>query len=566
MNTDKFAHSDTHTLAAPQEGASTASHGIANALYLDAYAAPPPSGVTRQGPTTEKADWTLAVDLTASLGAAGMENQFHRLQSIAKESKGVPVDLIIQIPEPIVSTGGKTADPGMPRKIDRYLIHDGALSKLGNAETSKGFAGDVTDLLHAADAKAPSNHLGLIIQSHGGGPYGVSGDTGWLDLPQLAHSINDGLQGGSHNKLDVIDFDSCMMGHLKVAETMAPLASHMVASSSAENAELHGRYDGQNLQAAVRTLFHSPNMSGGEFSRSLIAQADLGENDAYVKEHKQRESGTPILAHFDLTNLPVYNDRLNDLGRALSDAQKDPQKREAIGDAIEDTRKPWLIETEGGLGLASEYTDMRSFTANLQHSLDSGELNDPAIQSAVKNLVEAQSHLIPQSHTDVNLQFDPSGQMSAFLPDKEAFEPRLAYRFDGMGDMRGLLGLGTDGFEAADELSPSRNVLRIVLQPKDLPTAQGLRADIDTMAMFLGSEHSAEIAELRKEVDKLASARRGRSFDRAVAELRITVDNLNESDFGHDLENKASVEARDNAYKIQNLQLPDWQSFIDNLR
>ncbi|HEY9757331.1 MAG TPA: clostripain-related cysteine peptidase [Oculatellaceae cyanobacterium] len=570
---DNFAHSDARTFS-PQEGVSTSSDGVANALYRDAYASQPKSDAKRQNVSSNKADWTLAIDLTASLGAEGTANQFHHLQSIAQESKGVPVDLVVQVAEPLVPPGGKELDPRTPRKVDRYMIHDGALTKLGHATTSKGFAADLTDLLQTANEKAPSNHLGLILQSHGAGAYGVGGDTGESDLPKFTQAISNGLKGGSHDKLDVVDFDSCMMGHLKVAETMAPMALHMVASSLAENAGPRGLYDGQNLQATVRSLFHTPTMSASELAKDFITQADRGANDAYVEEHKQRESGTPTLAHFDLVNLPTYNERLNELGRALDDAEKDPLKGKVIGNAIEESQKPSFTISDGGPGLASEFADMTSFTTNLQHSLDIGELKDPAVQSAVKNLIDAQNQLIPQSHVDVDSQLsNPAAEMSAFLPDDAMLGTRGADHFDGLGEMLEMLGPPSNDGEVADEDLEATNKLaaklaapKNELQPKDPNAARILRWDVDRMAMYLGSTHSAEIAELRKDVGQLVSAKQGPAFDDALTQLRITANELNDSDFGRDLRNKASVDYRDNAYKVQNLQLPDWQSFIENLR
>src|SRR5262249_11793918 len=86
----------------------------------------------------------------------------------------------------------------------------------------------------------PAEHYALVIWDHGGGWVGASYDEGThhqLDLPDLrvaTEGICDALKKQGKQKLDVLDFDACLMATLEVACELDDTVDFLASSQETE--------------------------------------------------------------------------------------------------------------------------------------------------------------------------------------------------------------------------------------------------------------------------------------------------------------------------------------------
>jgi hypothetical protein len=147
--------------------------------------------------------------------------------------------------------------------------------------------------------------------------------------------------------------------------------------------------------------------------------------------------------------------------------------------------------------------------------------------------------------------------MSTFVPDQQINDPNspVGRYMDGLTDLVNLI--GSPSLVVEEDQRPTD-----FLRMRDRGAAvKHVQADIDAMQDLVGGSHAAEINELRQEANQLAV-----NAPDALERMQSTAFRLQHSDFGRDVLNKANNQFRDNAYKYQALQLPDWQAFVDSRR
>lgn len=206
-------------------------------------------------------DWTVAIELGASVPGYeshpkswGAERQLEELQKLAKQTEGKSVNFIIHAELP-VDAKGKPCDLGDVSKdaqcttraesanrarTQRYFIHDGKIEQLPDAKYKDG-GDDIKSLLQDAAKLAPSEKLGLIVQSHGLGSDGIATNLGRISLNKTVDSIKAGLKESHRKDLDLLDFDACDMGAAKVMDKIHDIAKDVVASAAAEGIASRGK-------------------------------------------------------------------------------------------------------------------------------------------------------------------------------------------------------------------------------------------------------------------------------------------------------------------------------------
>jgi hypothetical protein len=424
-----------------------------------------------------KTEWTMAVNLAASLGDRfGAVSKSQQLKDLAKETEGKPVTFVAQ--QITVGDNGPM--------VERFVVKDGKVTSQG-VRPSAGFAQDLSDLTSWAAAEHPAKRMGVIIQSHGNAIDGMSGDNGHAELGEIASALQGGLKASGRDKLDLLDFDACLMGQQEVVQAMRGLADHVVASSEIELANdstLGENVDGQPMREMLRALLADPEMDAAAFAKRTVDLASQAarpfdaDKDGVVDPGTTPINATPTLAHFDMAHAGPMAEALDQLGSALSTAMKDPASKRVIEDII--ARSP-RFSPGVNLDAANRHQrDLKGFSEGLQAAIASGKLADPSgkIQGALQDSLKALDGLVGASFGVESLDlpggtpqdYSQMGGMGVFLPSAEfvrgtpetlaspltrlqAHAEDVAKQFaesDAKGDLRPLRDLFVDG--SSDEL------------------------------------------------------------------------------------------------------------------
>ncbi|MDQ5936510.1 MAG: hypothetical protein QG574_3846 [Cyanobacteriota bacterium erpe_2018_sw_21hr_WHONDRS-SW48-000092_B_bin.40] len=405
-----------------------------------------------------RAQWTLAFNLTTTQdhqsasdsnteGArvyAGARNKTAELLELAATTVGKPVTLVVQNaqkPEsseasPAAASSNNQVTDGQARAslsasgknsgasgmlIHTYLIHDGQIQELPT-RPSQGVAADTEALLNIAGRQAPSEHLALFAQGHGGGPHGVSGDTGRASLEEMDAAIKNGLASSGRDRLDLVDFDACSMGNAAVLAAVSSRADNIIASPEMETAGGED-IDAQNVRAIVGAVLSNPAMNGHELGQKIIDLAAQGANGgaAAPREIDRTVAGTDTLSHYNAAEIGQFNQHLDNLGAALTQAFESESNRQAILTAIGEAP---LASQAGGVRISgtprAELRDSKTFAINIINAIENGSLSDPQgqIRSATEALQASQSRLVAGYHGEKAGGYDQQGGLSIFLPGR----------------------------------------------------------------------------------------------------------------------------------------------------
>ncbi|MBU6451050.1 MAG: hypothetical protein KGS72_04675 [Cyanobacteria bacterium REEB67] len=334
---------------------------------------------------------------------------------MAEQTKGTQVTLMVQVTH--ADRNGRPGPDGtLPGTLDRFSIHDGKVDSLASVQ-SHGVAIDTTSLLQWAGRAAPSDKIALISQGHGHGVDGIAGDTGMASMSGLQAAMKDGLKGTGHSKLDVLDFDRCLMGAAGVQSHFHDLAEHIVSSEEEEHNN-GADFDAQKLSAPLSALLHKPEMTPSQLADSFIDSAASGANgkaEIGKTNGPNPHGGVDTLAHFDSTKYPQFAQNLDRLGSALARAAKNPQSREQIARIIAETEG----FPEGQKMKGDGERDLKSFAEKLIDAANRGTLadKDQTIAHAAKHLLDAQQAMTPSYYGEKSsTRYDRFGGLSVFLP------------------------------------------------------------------------------------------------------------------------------------------------------
>jgi len=143
--------------------------------------------------------------------------------------------------------------------------------------------------------KYPAEHYALIIWDHGGGWKSVANDEtddeNGITMPELNQALFWIINETYIERLDIIGFDTCLMGQLEVADTIAPYADIMIGSEELE------KEDGWNYTAFLETLADHPDSTPEELAINITTS--FGEYYTEIEED-------PIhtLSVIDLSEIP----------------------------------------------------------------------------------------------------------------------------------------------------------------------------------------------------------------------------------------------------------------------
>lgn len=354
---------------------------------------------TKAAPQNE---WTVVADLgilfdqKGKNGHMGAEDKLKGLEQLTQATKGKPVTIVAEaiVCDDQNALDGKLSESKKGYEVERIVIRDGqeTITKLG---ASKGFKNDLQDLLDYSLKEQSGSRVALAINAHGFGDQGVNGgmaeperrNGGVVPAADLAAAIKSSLDKNGGNKLDLTDFDSCLMAQLGVLQNMAPVTKQLVASEKTETVKSDAEIDGQNLTAWISDLVAKPSMTGFELGQDIVDRANKGANGLGETE------GTSTLAHFDLDgHLNDFNARLNTLGQGLIESMLNPANRKAIAQELSglmDIAKDEGRGPEHGATVAKR--DMQGMLDTLSFNLSRGNIQDPDghLKAAVDSLTSA---------------------------------------------------------------------------------------------------------------------------------------------------------------------------------
>ncbi len=236
--------------------------------------------------TKKPNEWTVVVDLTATKNMAhvdgpdakpqieskGAPEKYKKLQELAAESANKPVTFVVQMAthgEPHLLPNGQLVEgdgnKNEPSQLTRYRIKDGKIEQLP-APKDEGFAKNLENLTRSAIEENPSKKVALMLNADGGGNIGFQGDDGRASLDDVTGALKNALKGTDHQKLDLIDYDCCMMAQNGALNKNSEIANNAVAS--AETERVNSKIDGQNTPAQLKALLANPEISGADFCQN----------------------------------------------------------------------------------------------------------------------------------------------------------------------------------------------------------------------------------------------------------------------------------------------------------
>lgn len=261
----------------------------------------------------KKQEWVVAMYIATDFGnECTIEKRTKKLQELAAQTADKPVTIIVQ-------TANK--DKAGKYQIERFALKDGKVLKLESPGETKGYAQDVEDLLSYTTKNHQSKNLALTLDSHGSGNSGLHGDVGDLSLVNLSKAVKNGLKGSGHEKLDLLQFDACLMAQNGVLESTTGITRHVVASAEPEGTGADAA-NADNRQ--LLELLKKPTMTAGELADIFVAQS---KDNADFK----------TLAHFDLKRYESFRKSLDLFGEKLAKLCEDPENLKVIRAIIKDT-------------------------------------------------------------------------------------------------------------------------------------------------------------------------------------------------------------------------------------
>jgi hypothetical protein len=364
----------------------------------------------------KEADWTFAIDYTTDFGdGQGVESGWQMLTDFAAKTKGKNVVVVAQFAIPDTDEWdehGPVVKSDTKYKLERYIIRNGEMHKAETCE-SKGYKDDLQGLVAFANKNAPAKRNGLIMDSHGTGNEGLLGDTGKISVPDFVDAIKNGLKDSGKSKMDIIDFDACLMAQNGAVNRIREIADQVVASSETESI-----YNGQNYIDPISRVLDKPDTDAKALARDIVVQT---HKDMEEWKAEGYHPGVVTLSHLNLREYQGFRKSLEDFGDKLVDAMREPGNKKLIEEAIDDSKKYGGKGSIFGLFFGSKIdgrsrTDLKEFTEHVVRSIDNGTLKDPdrVLKKAAMDLLNKRSDLVDSYHGEG--EYKDCGGLSVFLP------------------------------------------------------------------------------------------------------------------------------------------------------
>lgn len=184
----------------------------------------------------------------------------------------------------------------------------------------------------------PAEHYALMVWNHGSGWTGISYDDNThhgMDLPEVREALEaiceQLKEKQGKEKIDIVDFDACLMATYEVAFELCDTVDYLVASQETEPGE------GLPYDDVLKWLTMYPEASPVSFCKNLV--------DCYVRSYgpggsqtyNGRSGYSETLSAIRLANIPKMRDALDEFAQLL---EKRPKLiGETADEIISETRR-----------------------------------------------------------------------------------------------------------------------------------------------------------------------------------------------------------------------------------
>lgn len=330
------------------------------------------------------AEWTFMVFLNGDndLNEFGLSD-LEEMQSLTNASK---VNVIVLFDE--LGTGDsvvyKITKGGKTKLSPGSAIFSGSEADMGSADTLRKFG------VWAID-NYPAQKFALVMWNHGGGwregdrvrcgrePLfkDFSNDETSQSVITLANGAYTkaikAISTAAGKKLDLIGFDTCLMGMYEVAAVNAPYGDYLVASAESEPAY------GWTYDVIMKKLGNKPGMDAVELGKIIV--------DSYY----DYSSGNATLALFDLSKTDNMTDKIDTFATNLQSALSTSSHKSAIQTIRQSTQHYGY----------NEHVDLKHFATQIKNksSLPS------ALKTAASDLLTQISSFMIYAKTQSNTSY-----------------------------------------------------------------------------------------------------------------------------------------------------------------
>jgi hypothetical protein len=277
------------------------------------------------------------------------------------------------------------ANNQLPDQVKSTMLEDLGSKDMSDPQTLISF------IKYAVD-HYPANRYMLIIDSHGGGWYGLSPDeaNGSGDMMSLTE-LRGALETGPH--FDVVVFHACLMGMVEVAYEIKGLADYMVASEiTMPTLSVLG------ADVWLKELVENPFISSFDLSKRIVQC--VYDNGKFAQK-------TTHMAVTDLSKMDQLASDIANLGNKLTTE---------VGDKWNEVFEAWT-ETHYINPDAPSFTDLREFVKKLQQKPGLSQIN--YINQACNNMISSLNDACPFTKSHLENSNQPYGGITIHFPQQE---------------------------------------------------------------------------------------------------------------------------------------------------
>ena len=286
--------------------------------------------------------------------------------------------------------------------------------------------------------------------------HGLRGDAGNTSIPQLRSILGDALKNSGHEKFDVLDLDSCLMGNAQVLTELAPVSKYVIGSEESEVAvaQLDMSEQGKantdaptsNAQPITEEVRKLIKASGGDLKSSAAAIFSTNEEQC-AKVSPDGLCGANTLGLYNESAAPNFSAALDQVGQALSAAATISKDNTAtLQTAIQNT--PVIDGEPDGMKHTIKRRDLTAFMEQIKLELKSGKLadtGDGAVAKSTDRLTTAMTELtelnfnsykpsLKAKFDEVHLPAMQLGGISTYLQDRQPKDMQTAFEKQSQDD------------------------------------------------------------------------------------------------------------------------------------
>ncbi|HNS16683.1 MAG TPA: clostripain-related cysteine peptidase [Bacteroidales bacterium] len=273
----------------------------------------------------------------------------------------------------------------LPDQVKSPMLEDLGSKDMSDPQTLINF------IKYAVD-NYPAKKYMLILNSHGGGWYGISPDeaNGSGDMMSL-QNLRTALASGPH--FDVIVFHACLMSMTEVAFEIKDLADYMVSSEISMPAlsVLGG-------DIWLKELIDNPTMTSLDLSKRIVQC--VYDNGALAQK-------TTHMAVTDLKKMDLLGAKIANLGNKLT--------TEVTQETWAEVFEAWS-ETHYINESFPSFTDLREFIKKLQQKPGLSQVN--LITQACSEALSAFNETVPFTKNYLQNSSQPYGGLTIHFPNK----------------------------------------------------------------------------------------------------------------------------------------------------